>query len=242
MSPFQKQIAVVTGSSGGIGGAIAAALVAGGAHVNAVGRDSAKLESLVARLRGPVGEVEAVLADLTKDEDVALLHDRVTRRFGRLDILVHSAGAIAHGKLEESPIETMDALYAANVRGPCLLTKGLLPLLKSPRGQIVFINSSAGLSSRPNAGIYSATQHAVKALADGLRNEVNADNVRVLSIYPGRTATPLIAALTATEGSTYRPEMLLQPSDIASVVSNALALPWTAEVTDINIRSMQKSY
>ena len=136
----------------------------------------------------------------------------------------------------------MDALYAANVRGPYLLTKELLPLLKRPRGQIAFINSSAGLSARLGAGQFSASQHAFKALADGLRHEVNADQVRVLSVYPGRTATARIKTVFLEEGRPYQPELLLQPEDVASVVCNAVTLPWTAEVTDIMIRPMQKSY
>jgi NADP-dependent 3-hydroxy acid dehydrogenase YdfG len=123
-----------------------------------------------------------------------------------------------------------------------ILTQRLLPLLKKPRGQIVFINSSVGLTARPNVGYYSATQHAFKALTDSLRGEVNADGIRVLSVYPGRTATPRIQALHAEEGRPYEPEHLLQPDDIASVVLNAIALPWTAEVTDISLRSMRKSY
>jgi NADP-dependent 3-hydroxy acid dehydrogenase YdfG len=242
MPAFDRQVAVVTGSSGGIGGAIAKALIDGGAHVIAVGRDVAKLHSFVRHLQESVGRATAVRADLTIDKDILQLVEYVKTTFGRLDILVHSAGAFARGKLEESPIETLDALYAANVRGPYLLTKKLLPLLKQPHGQIVFINSSAGLSARPNVGQYSAMQHAFKALADGLRNELNADQIRVLNIYPGRTATPRIEALSATEGRSYQPELLLQPADVASVVSNALSLPWTAEVTDVSIRPMQKSY
>jgi NADP-dependent 3-hydroxy acid dehydrogenase YdfG len=242
MPPLERKIVVITGASGGIGGAVASALIQAAAHVVAVGRDIAKLEWLVERLRGPVGTIEAFRADLTHDDDLSQLVRYVSSTFGRLDILVHSAGAYARGKLEESPIETMDALYAANVRGPYLLTKELLPLLKRPRGQIVFINSSAGLSARPEAGQFSATQHAFKALADGLRNELNADQIRVLSVYLGRTATARTEAVTATEGRQYKPELLLQPDDVASVVSNALALPWTAEVVDISIRSMQKSY
>jgi NADP-dependent 3-hydroxy acid dehydrogenase YdfG len=123
-----------------------------------------------------------------------------------------------------------------------MLTQKLLPLLKKPRGQIVFINSSLGLNARANAGHYSATQHAFKALADSLRDEVNGDDVRVLSIFLGRTATPLMQALYAKEGRPYQPELLLQPADVASVVLNTLTLPWTAEVTSIIIRPMQKSY
>jgi NAD(P)-dependent dehydrogenase (short-subunit alcohol dehydrogenase family) len=239
---FSQQIGLVTGSTGGIGGAIASALAAGGAKVFVVGRDPAKLDALVARLRGDGAAVEPVAADLTRDADVACLADRVAGAHGRLDILVHCAGAIAHGKLAEAPIEALDLQYAANVRGPYLLTKKLLPLLKVPRGQIVFINSSAGLAARAGAGQFSATQHAFKAIADALREEVNADQVRVLSLHPGRTATPRTEALHAKEGRPYRPEVLLQPEDVASVVLNALALPWTAEVTSISLRPMQKSY
>jgi NADP-dependent 3-hydroxy acid dehydrogenase YdfG len=242
MPDLKKQIAVVTGASGGIGGAIATAFIQGGAHVVAVGRDIAKLEALVTRLRGLAGIAEAFRADLTQDDDLSGLAEYVSYTWGRLDILVHSAGAYARGKLEKSSVNTMDALYASNVRGPYLLTKELLPLLKRPRGQITFINSSAGLSARPEAVQFSATQQAFKALADGLRDEVNADQVRVLSVYPGRTATARIEALTLEEGRPYQPELLLRPEDVASVVANAVTLPWTAEVTDISIRPMQKSY
>ena len=242
MPAFENQIAVVTGASGGIGGAIALAIIKGGGHVVAVGRDNTKLERLVTLVRGLIGTVEPLRADLTQDDDLSELVDHVSSTSGRLDILVHSAGIYARGKLEESSIETMDALYAANLRGPYLLTKKLLPLLKRPRGQIVFINSSAGLSPRPDVGQYSAMQHAFKALADNFRNEVNAAQVRVLSVYPGRTATARIEAVTALEGRQYQPQLLLQPEDVASVVRNALALPWTAEATDISIRPMQKSY
>jgi NADP-dependent 3-hydroxy acid dehydrogenase YdfG len=242
MLALEKQIAIVVGASGGIGGAIASAIIRAGAHVIAVGRDDAKLQELIRRLNGFPGTVEAFRADLTQDDDLSGLADYVFNTFGRLDILVHSAGAYARGKLEQSSIQTMDALYAANVRGPYLITKKLLPVLKRPRGQIVFINSSAALSPRPEVGQYSATQHAFKALADGLRNEVNADQVRVLSVYLGRTATARIQAVALEEGRQYQPELLLQPEDVASVVNNALALPWTAEVMDISIRPMQKSY
>jgi NADP-dependent 3-hydroxy acid dehydrogenase YdfG len=136
----------------------------------------------------------------------------------------------------------MDLQYAANVRGPLLLTQRLLPLLKKPRGQIVFINSSAGLNAPPNAGQFSATQHAFKALADAFRDEVNAEGVRISSVFPGRTATARISSLHQSEGREFRPELLLQPEDVASVVLNILTLPWTAEVTNVSIRPMLKSY
>jgi NADP-dependent 3-hydroxy acid dehydrogenase YdfG len=242
MTPFTNQVALVTGATGGIGGAIAAALANLGAAVCLVGRDESKLAALSQLIRTSSGLVEAWPADLTDDLQIQRLSSQAVTRFGRLDILVHCAGAIAHGKLEESSVEAFDRQYAANVRGPYSLTRELLPLLKRPRGQIVFINSSAGLTARANAGQFSATQHALKALADAFREELNAESVRVLSVFPGRTATPRVEAIHRREGRCYRPELLLQPSDVAAVVMNALALPWTAEVTNISIRPMLKSY
>jgi NADP-dependent 3-hydroxy acid dehydrogenase YdfG len=137
-------------------------------------------------------------------------------------------------------VEDLDALYATNVRAQFLLTQLLLPELLARRGQIVFINSSAGLNGQANLSQYAATQHARRALADSLREEVNAAGVRVISIYPGRTATPLQEEVHRAEGRRYQPGLLLQPADIASMVIGALALPRTAEVMNIEIRSMNK--
>jgi NADP-dependent 3-hydroxy acid dehydrogenase YdfG len=114
--------------------------------------------------------------------------------------------------------------------------------LKKGTGQVVFINSSAGLRSAAGNGQFSATQHAFRSIADSLRDEVNADGIRVLSVYPGRTATPRMEKYYQKESRDYRPELLMQPEDIAEMVTHSLRLPRTAEVTDMSIRPMQKSY
>jgi NADP-dependent 3-hydroxy acid dehydrogenase YdfG len=105
----------------------------------------------------------------------------------------------------------------------------------------VFVNSSLGLNSRAGVAGYAATKHALKAIADALRAEVNPDGVRVISIYPGRTATPQQRIIHEKEGKPYRAEYLLQPEDVARALLDSLLLPRTAEVTDINIRPMHKS-
>ena len=89
-------------------------------------------------------------------------------------------------------------------------------------------------------GQYAATQHALRAIADSLRAEVNPQGVRVLSVFPGRTATPMQARLCELEGKAYSPERLIQPEDIASTVIHALTLPRTAEITEISIRPFVK--
>jgi NADP-dependent 3-hydroxy acid dehydrogenase YdfG len=242
LQTLKDQIALVTGASGGIGGAIASALAERGVRLCLAARDQSKLDALASLLVATSSRVDCRSTDLTKDEDIRGLARFVTDQFGRLDILVHCAGTINHGKLETTSIASLDRQFTANVRGPLLLTQLLLPLLKKPRGQVVFINSSAGLTAGANTGHFSATQHAFKAIADSLREEVNSENVRVLSVFPGRTATPRIQTLHANEGQPYKPELLLQPADVASVVLNAVSLAWTAEVTNISIRPMVKSY
>ena len=181
--------AVITGASSVIGGAIATAIASTGAAVCLVGRNAERLEAIAGKICATARSVLIIKSDLTEESAVEDLTHRLGQGFKPLDVLVHCAGAFTTGKIETTPVNQLDALYRANVRLPFVLTQALLPLLKLGPGQIVFINSSQGLSARATTGPYAATQHALKALADSLRQEVNADGVRVLSVYPGRTAT-----------------------------------------------------
>ncbi len=242
MEPLSNQFAVVTGAGSGIGKAIAQALGAHGATVGLVGRTKTKLDATAASF-GSNGPRPVVLpTDLSVDEQLDALKAEVERRFEQVDVLVLCAGEIAHGPVETAPVADFDKLYRANVRANYRMVQDLLPMLRKRPGQIVFINSSVGLSARPNVAQFSATQHALRALTDALRAEINPDGIRVLSVYPGRVATPRQEKLYTKQGSNYRPELLVQPEDIASVVLNALILPRSAEVTEISIRPLAKSY
>jgi NADP-dependent 3-hydroxy acid dehydrogenase YdfG len=234
--------AVITGASSGIGKAITIAIAATGAAVCLVGRNAERLEAVAGSVRTITSSVLVCETDLTSDSAVEGLACRLKQEFGALDILVHCAGVFMTGKIEATPVEKLDALYRANLRLPFVLTQALLPLLKGRQGQIVFINSSRGLAATATTGPFAATQHALKGLADSLRQEVNADGIRVLSVYPGRTATPRMKALYDFEGRMYQPELLLQGDDIAQVVMTSLQMPRTAEITNIQIRPLTKSY
>lgn len=239
MADFTNQIAVVTGASSGVGRAIALALAGQGATVCLVGRKLAALQAL----SGGAGSARffSYQVDLTKDEEIHDLAARLQRDVGFIDLLVHSAGVIALGPIEEAPVEDFDRQYRTNVRGPYVLTQALLPMFRGSQGEVVFVNSSIGLSARAGTGQYAATKLALKAIADSLRAEVNGDGRRVLSIFLGRTATPMQQTIHDREGREYHPELLLQPEDVAAMVLNAVSLPRTAEVTDINIRPMIKT-
>jgi NADP-dependent 3-hydroxy acid dehydrogenase YdfG len=179
--------------------------------------------------------------DLCCEDDIHRAVSDFGERFEGVDVLILSAGAFRMGPIAGAPILDLDLLYRTNVRGPYALTQAFLPKLIARRGQVVFINSSVGLTARAGVGAYAASKHASKAIADSLRAEVNGLGVRVISIYPGRTATPQQEKIHEQEGRPYQPDRLMQPEDIAKVVLNALSMPATAEVTDIQIRPMLKS-
>jgi NADP-dependent 3-hydroxy acid dehydrogenase YdfG len=234
---LKDRVALVTGASRGIGRAIAVALAHEGATVCLVGRDDAALKASAA-LCG--GSAAVYSADLARDQDIAEVAARLGSEVGGLDIVVHAAGIIVPGQTAEATPADFDAQYRINVRAPWTLTRAVLPLLCAPRGQIVFVNSTAGLRANAGVGQYASTKHALRAIADTLRDELNADGVRVTSVYVGRTATSLQQALHAREGRPWRPERLIQPDDVAAVVLHALTLPRTVEMTDVTIRPLQK--
>jgi NADP-dependent 3-hydroxy acid dehydrogenase YdfG len=241
MPRFSGQVAVVTGASSGVGRAIALALGAGGASVCLVGRDQARLESAIEAAELVGGRVVAAQADLTSDNAVREVAASVEAELGRIDILVHAAGIIELDPIERASLDDFDNQYRINMRAPYALTQALLPALLLAEGQVVFVNSTAGRSAGPGSGQYAATKHALRGLADSLRAEVNVDRVRVVSAFLGRTATPMQAAVHEAEGRAYRPELLIQPEDVAEVVTAILALPRTVEVTEIALRPLAKS-
>lgn len=226
---FAGQSAVVTGASSGIGAAIARALAAAGASVTALARNPGP----------PAAGLTWVPVDLARDAAIA---DFVAPcAAGSLDILVHAAGLLVPGPVAGTPIADLDRQMQVNLRAPWLLTQGLLPALTRAQGQIVFLNSSVFLNARAGGAGYAASKYALKALADSLRAEVNPDGLRVLSVFPGRTASRMQAEIHAAEGTAYRPERLLQPEDVATSILAALALPRTAEITDLHVRPAQKT-
>jgi len=226
--------ALVTGASSGIGRAIAEALAARGAALCLVGRRPEILRSLV-----PVSESgkapSVYRVDLAEAGEIANFASDLGRDGVGVDILVHSAGAISPGNIEEQRLEEFDRQINVNLRAPYLLTRALLPQLKARRGQILFINSSAGVCAVPGSGSYSAAKHGLAGLADSLRAEVNGQ-VRVTSVFTGSTATPMQASLHALKRRAYAPETLIQPEDVAAVVCHTLSLPETVELTAVHLR------
>lgn len=237
---FEGRISVVTGASRGIGRAIALDLAREGSSVYVIGRNKESLEALGSGTE-PVKEmINPCQADLENDLEIQSLASRLKRAFNGLDILVHCAGQIAFGDIGSASIDDFDRQYRINVRAPYLITQALLPMIQARKGQIVFVNSSAGILAKAGMAGYSASKHALKAVADALRDEVKEDGLRVISVYPGRTATLMQAEISKAERIRYVPESLMQPEDVAKVVLDALRLDRKAEITDISLRPALK--
>jgi NADP-dependent 3-hydroxy acid dehydrogenase YdfG len=241
MGSFEGQTAVITGGGSGVGAAVATALAALGASVYLIARRLNRLELVAARVRDLGAHAACCAADISSSSGLLEATQRIKTDLKHVDILVQNAAMYAASSIEDADLSDFDKQYQTNVRAPYALTQALLPILKARRGQVVFINSSGALTAKPMTAQYDSSKHALKAIADSLRGEVNEHGVRVLSVYLGRTASEMQERIYQMEGRPYRPELLLQPGDVASIIVSALGLPRTAEVTDISIRPMIKS-
>jgi len=227
-------VALVAGASSDIGKAITLGLVRAGAYVFALGRNNTKLTQVAADNKETI---IPVVADLTRGADIVAVRDRLSQR-GRLDILVLGSGIYERSSDPDALVRQL----AANVQGPYALLEAMLPLLVSSKGLVVFINSTQGLAASPGVGHFAATQHAMRALADSLRQEFNPKGIRMTSVFLGRTATARQAAIFSMEQRPYKPEVLIQPEDVANVIVYLAKLPQTSEITEITMRPCLKSY
>ncbi|ODU00890.1 MAG: hypothetical protein ABS81_22180 [Pseudonocardia sp. SCN 72-86] len=225
--------AVVTGASSGIGRAVALALGPLTKQLVLIGRDIDRLEQTAAA----TGSRTAITlsADLSDPAAVPDLGRRLADLLAGVDVLVHSAGGYTSGDISDSDIATLDHLYAINVRAPYELTRQLLPQLRSRPGDVIFMNSTQGLAASPGVGQYAATKHALAAVADSLRGEVNEAGIRVTTLHLGRTATPMQERIHAGEDRPYRSAELVQPEDVADVVLSVLALPRRTQINSVTI-------
>ncbi|MFC0436299.1 SDR family oxidoreductase [Kutzneria buriramensis] len=221
-----RPTALITGASRGIGAAVAAAL-APTHHLLLGGRDVEALKAAAATF--PSATPWPV--ELTDSEAVA----EAAAAIDRLDVLVHSAGVAKLGSLAETPVEVWRTTLEVNVVAVAELTRLLLPALRAAAGQVVLINSGAGLRANPNWGAYAASKFALRAFADVLRAEE--PQLRVTTVYPGRTATDMQRAVRESEGGEYRPDDYLTPESVAQAVTFALLAPPDAHVQDVNVRS-----
>jgi NAD(P)-dependent dehydrogenase (short-subunit alcohol dehydrogenase family) len=178
----QQPVALVTGASSGIGKAAAVALAAAGFQVVGTSRKTAGLEA-------PAG-VTLFDLDVTSDESVKALVDRVIGTYGRIDVVVNNAGFGAAGGGEESSMAMDQSVFDTNVFGVLRMTKAVLPHMRAQgSGRIINISSVLGFLPAPFMAVYGASKYAVEGLSESLDHELRQHGVRVLLVQPGFTRT-----------------------------------------------------
>ncbi|NLP86080.1 SDR family oxidoreductase [Microbacterium sp. CFH 90308] len=222
---------LITGAGSGIGAALTEKLAARGDELWLLARDAGRASQLRERFSG----ARTLVGDLAAPA-------RLSWAFGhqelpsRLDSLVHVAGIVELGPVAETSVATWQNQLDVNAVAPAELTRLMLPALRAARGHIVFVNSGAGLRVHPDWGPYGASKFAVRAIADALRQEERPHGLRVTTVYPGRTATPMQEKVHQQEGAAYDASRWIDPASVATTILAALDLPPDAELTELTVR------
>ncbi|WP_091234361.1 SDR family oxidoreductase [Microbacterium sp. 3J1] len=222
---------LITGAGSGIGAALARRLLGRGDQVVLLARDAGRARAIAESLPGS----SAIVGDLAQPGRLswALSKQALPER---LDSVIHVAGVVDLGPVADIPATLWEHQLAVNLVGPAELTRLLLPLLRVSRGHVVFVNSGAGLHAHAGWSAYAASKHGLKALADSLRAEEGENGIRVTSIYPGRTATPMQERVHQQEGRAYEPDRFIAADSVATTILTALDLPEDAVLTDLTVR------
>lgn len=232
MSYFKDKTIVITGATSGIGKSLAKLLNKEGAELILIGRNFDPLKNEL-----PNGHTcKFVAVDLNNDSEIIDFTKQINSSCNKVNILIHSAGIIYLGSLQEMSVDKFDEQYRINVRAPYLITQKLLPLIKNAVGQIVFCNSTAGLQTREYLGQYSASKFALKAIADSLRLEVRALGINVLSAFLGATATPMQEKIHLDMGRAFDPVAFMNSDEIAERILLVMQNGKVAGITDVTIK------
>lgn len=219
---LEGQVALVTGSSHGLGLAIARSLAAEGASIGMVARPSEELERAVAEVRATGSRAVASPADVTRESDVESAVRAVVEEWGRLDIVVLNAGTWKAGKVHETTEADWDLLIDLNLKGAFLTLKHAVPwLIEQKRGTVVGVCSIGGLVGQPGSSAYAASKWGLRGLLESAAGELRPHRVRVTLVYPDSINSDKRPIAVGSEER----DKTLEPEDIASLVAFACAAP-----------------
>src|SRR5262245_5722146 len=195
MKRLSGKTAIVTGSSSGIGKAIALTFAREGARVVVAARRQSLCEQVVTQVRQRGGEATSIPTDVTNELQVERLISETVREFGRLDILVNNAGIGGGGRIADATTKAFDEVMFTNLRGTFLCARaGFREMHKSNGGIIINMSSVAGVQAWAGTGIYSASKHGIMALTKAMADEGRRHQIKVCAICPGGVADELVDA------------------------------------------------
>jgi len=231
-----QKVVVVTGGGQGLGAAICSELAQAGADVFVADR-SERAESVAAALTREGRRAYALRGDVGDPDDVRGFVDEAKKRFGRLDAVVNNAGIDRTIGVDEMEVDDWDAIIRTNLRGPFLLSKFALPLLRESRGDIVNVASTAAKRGWPNASAYHASKWGLLGLSYAMHAEFRAHKVRVTAVIAGGMRTPFLLERFPD----LDPAKLQDPRNVARAVRFALSQPRESVVAEITVLPVEES-
>lgn len=242
MTPnIENKVVVITGASSGIGEATARHLAGHGAKVVLGARRVERLGALVSDIEAAGGQALAVATDVTNRTDVATLLDASVKAFGRIDVLINNAGIMPLSALEALKVEEWDRMIDVNIKGVLYGIAAALPHMKAQKsGHIITTASVAGHLVFPASSVYSGTKFAVRAICEGLRQEVKDYNIRTTILSPGAVKTELLDKISdetvKTANSDYVNEIGISADSYARIAAFVISQPEEVDVNEIIFR------
>lgn len=235
------KVAVITGASSGLGEATARLLSAQGASVVLGARRVDRLKSLADELTSRGGKAIAITTDVTHCEQVKRLVDGAVQAYGRIDVMINNAGLMPQAPLERLKIDEWNRMIDVNIKGVLYGIAAALPYMKQQKaGHLINVSSVAGHKVGPGFAVYAATKHAVRALSEGLRQEVKPYNIRTTVISPGAVATELPNSVTEPDVAErihkFYEEIAIPAESFARAVAFAMSQPEDVDVNEILFR------
>lgn len=236
------RVALVTGASSGIGEAAAIALAEAGAGVAVSARRADRLAALVERIEAAGGKALALPGDVVEEADATAMVERTVAHFGRIDILVNSAGILQVGGIETADFDEYRRVLDVNLMGTAYACKAAIgPMKAQGSGDLINISSQAARKVAKGFNAYSASKHALNAMTEGLRQEVGGYGIRVCALMPGATTTDIANNVTdpdfrAAMRAHVAKDDAVVASDIADAIVFIAALPRRVNVDLISIR------
>ncbi|QLG41644.1 SDR family oxidoreductase [Paenibacillus sp. FSL W7-1088] len=239
MSNVKGKVIVITGASSGIGEATARLLAEHGAHVVIGARRVDRLEALASSIRSEGGSVEYHALDVTQLEEMQTIVELALSRYGRLDVIVNNAGVMPLSRLEARKVDEWNRMIDVNIRGVLHGIAVGLPVMKEQgSGQFINIASIGAYAVTPTATVYCATKFAVRAISEGLRQEVGAD-IRVTLVSPGVTESELAESISDAEAREFMKDyrrITIPATAIAQSILYAINQPAEVDVNEIVVR------
>jgi len=219
---------LITGAGSGIGAAVAEKLAARGDDLVLLARS----EERAAELSERFPRAQTFAADLGDPASIRVPD------LDRLDSVLHVAGVVELGPVADQPVDQLREQVDVNLVAPAVLTRLTLAAVRRTRGTIVFVNSSAGLSASPTWSAYAASKFGLRGFADSLRGEEIEHGVRVTTVFPSRTATPMQEKVHEQEGRTYDASKWIDPAVVADTILHVLDLPEGVTIPEVTVRPL----